>query len=133
MTEKDFNKWNKDKQTLDKTEPFVDFSIRQVWYIKMGTNVRFEQDGKGEDFLRPVLVFRKFNSEMFWGIPCTSKKKNGRYYYEIGEMNGKTNTVILSQLRLYSASRLDYQIGTCSQGRFKKVQNKIKKLIDEAY
>ena len=37
----------------------------------LGANVGFEQDGIGEDFLRPVLILRKFNVYMFWALPLT--------------------------------------------------------------
>ena len=29
----------------------------------------FEEDGKNDNFVRPVLVLKKFNNDMFLGIP----------------------------------------------------------------
>ena len=133
MHGKDFDKWNGTKKVLNTTEIPVAFGIRQVWYTKVGANVRFEQDGKGDDFLRPVLIFRKFNDETFWGIPCTTQPKIGRYYCAIGTMDTKPNTAILSQLRLFSRARLAYQIGTCSQGTFRKLKEQVKQIIDDGY
>lgn len=39
-----------------------------------------ETDGKHHSFERPVVVIYKFNKEMFWGIPLTSKEHIGKYY-----------------------------------------------------
>lgn len=96
----------------------------------MGKNIGFEQDGKGEEFLRPVLIFKKFNKQLFWGIPLTRKDKKGAYYLTLPEMRGHTNTLILSQLRLFDAKRLRYQIGVCPVEIFEVAVSRIKKIID---
>lgn len=36
-------------------------------------NVGSEQHSQTGDFSRPVLVFRKWSHEVFWGIPLTTK------------------------------------------------------------
>ncbi len=41
------------------------FKEREVWYCYLGLNVGFEQDGKGDSFLRPVLVLRKLKNVLF--------------------------------------------------------------------
>jgi len=71
----------------------------------MGKNIGYEQDGKGEEFIRPVLVFKRFNKHQFLGFALTSKKKEGRFYVEIRH-NNKISYVILSQLRTYSTKRV---------------------------
>ena len=43
--------------------------------MKEGKNIGFEQNGKGSNFVRPILVLRKFNSSIFWGLPLTTIKK----------------------------------------------------------
>ena len=58
---KNFDEWNVNKKEIDSREIRVNFSERDVWFIEMGINVGFEQDGKGEDYLRPVLILKKFN------------------------------------------------------------------------
>lgn len=62
---KNFQKWHDKKSQIDdiKERPF--FHEREVWFCHLGANIGFEQDGKGEDFLRPILVVRKFNNEVF--------------------------------------------------------------------
>ena len=38
-------------------------------------NIGYEQDGSGNDFIRPVVIIRKFNNEIFWGVPLTKTRK----------------------------------------------------------
>ncbi len=80
---KDFEKWNIRKIWIHKEKPRVFFKERDVWWCSMGLNVGFEQDGKGDKFSRPILVFKKFNQEIFWGIPLTTKIKENKFYLPI--------------------------------------------------
>ena len=48
----------------------------------MGKNIGFEQDGKGENFVRPVVIIKGFNKNMFFGIPLSTKMKEGKFYYK---------------------------------------------------
>ena len=56
MNRKDFSLWHTRKTFVhnEKQRPF--FSEREVWFCAMGENVGYEQDGRGENFLRPVLI-----------------------------------------------------------------------------
>jgi len=47
-----------------KVRPF--FHGREIWFCAIGANIRFEQDGSGTEFLRPVVIIKKFNKEVFW-------------------------------------------------------------------
>ncbi len=129
--QKEFDRWNTLKKRINDNSSHIFFKEREVWFINMGANVRFEQDGKGDKFLRPVLVIKKFNKEMFWGLPCTGSKKQGKYYKYIGNINNKENSVILSQLRILSSARLVYKIGSVSENVFLSVLDQVKDLISE--
>ena len=50
---------------------FQDLHIikKDIWWVSVGVNVGFEEDGKNDNFVRPVLVLKKFNNDMFLGIP----------------------------------------------------------------
>ncbi len=100
-----FELWNTKKQHIDKKKSLISFEENQIVYINMGKNIGYEQDGKGEEFLRPVLVYKKFNNEQFLGFALTSKKKEGKFYAPVHH-SGKTSYAILSQIRTYSAKRL---------------------------
>ena len=90
---KDFQKWHHKKEHLDSVEKRPFFHEREIWFCHFGVNVGYEQDGSGDDFLRPVLIVRKFNNEIFWGVPLTKTKKIinekvRRYYFAFSFMEG---------------------------------------------
>jgi len=92
--------------------------------------VGFEQDGFGDDFLRPIVIFRKFNNEIFWGIPLTKKEKNNtEYYFTFSFSERGKNTAILSQIRLIDARRLSYHIGEISEIDYRALKDKLKALL----
>lgn len=120
---KDFQKWHGKKATLDEIENRPFFHEREIWFCYLGVNVGFEQDGQGKDFLRPVVIIRKFNNEIFWAAPLTQsdkqrKKQAEAYYYSFSFVPNITSVAILSQIRLIDARRLGYQLGEISEKDF---------------
>ena len=79
----EFNNWNAQKQNshFEKQRPF--FHEQEIWFCALGANIGFEQDGRGERFLRPVLILKKFNNEICWALPMTKNIKEGKYYITI--------------------------------------------------
>ena len=75
MTEKDFLNWHRIKENIEFNNNRVYFHKREIWWCSLGVNVGFEQDGKGKNFARPVLIFKKFNKEIFWALPISAKIK----------------------------------------------------------
>ena len=73
----DFDKWNELKKIIEKKENFLKFRERDIWFIHLGKNIGSEQNGKGNEFLRPVLVLKKFSKRYFLGVPLSSQKKQG--------------------------------------------------------
>ncbi len=127
---KDFDKWNEKKKILDKKKGIRYFNEREVWFINLGLNIGYEQDGKGDQYLRSVLIFKKFNSRIFLGIPLTTNIKNGKYYYSFNFKN-KNITAILSQIRLFDSKRLatSKKYGKLSNNDFKMISEKLNNLI----
>jgi mRNA interferase MazF len=105
---KDFVAWATKKNLLDQIQdtkiPY--FDEREIWYCSMGHNVGYEQDGKGPEYWRPVLIVKKYNQHLFTGIPLTSKIKNFPFYFGIGNIDNKNAMAILSQTKAYSSKRL---------------------------
>ena len=132
--QKDFDKWNSKKIKVDVINKRPFFHIREIWFCYLGKNVGFEQDGDGEDFLRPVLIIKKFNNEIFWGIPLTKSekplsKKIEKYYVDFSFIEGVKSRAILSQVRLIDAKRLAYILGEIDEDSFKNVKQKLKDLL----
>lgn len=99
-----------------------------MWFIAIGENIGFEQNGKGEEFLRPVIVYKKFSKNVFLGIPLTKTKRDGKFYADF-ELHEKTSTAILSQVRLFDSKRLKYKIGKMSVGDHRKIKEKLIELL----
>jgi len=125
----DFNFWNEQKQRahFDKQRPF--FHEQEVWFCALGANIGFEQDGRGEWFLRPVLILRKFNNEIFWALPMTKNIKQGAYYVAVSFREKEQSTLILSQIRLVDAKRLVYKAGAIKRQDFETIKERIRQLL----
>ena len=102
---KDFDIWNIQKKNTHQSHGRPMFSEREIWWCSLGVNVGDEQDGKGTSFSRPVLVLKKFNRNIFVGVPLSTQLKDKSYYHRIN-FKGKEQSVILSQIRLLDAKRL---------------------------
>lgn len=126
---KDFKKWYKDKEYIHNERPRLFFHEREVWFAYLGVNIGFEQDGQGDKFLRPVVILRKFNNEVFWGVPLTKTKKEGKYYFKFSFNSDEQSIAIISQLRLVDAKRLLYKIGDIGEKDFSALKHKIRQLL----
>jgi len=129
---KDFDVWNVKKKVVDlKDVSNVFYREKEIWWCHLGVNVGYEQDGKNEEFRRPVLVFKKFNTETFWAIPLTSKLKRGKYYFNFKIANSNMeNTANLSQIRLLDSKRLIDKMGYMNRIDYLEIKNRLKKIID---
>ena len=128
--EKDFQKWHEIKSRIHNTDtirPF--FHEREIWWCSLGANVGFEQDGRGNNFLRPIIIFKKFNNEIFWAIPLTHAQKKAKYYFEFIFAGSNSSVAILSQIRLVDAHRLSHKMGDISEKDFKDLTKKFKTLL----
>ena len=116
------------KKIIDGSENKKTFHEREVWFIKIGENVGFEQNGKGDEFLRPVVVYKKFSKNVFLGIPLTRTIKDGKFYSSF-DFKGQRSVAILSQIRLFDSKRLSYATGRISKGDYGKLKEKLIELI----
>ena len=127
---KDFWKWHGQKEKIHNEKGRVFFHEGEEWWSALGANVGFEEDGKNETFERPVLVYRKFNNEVFWALPITTREKRGKFYFQY-EHEGKLFSVILSQIRLLDAKRLLRKVRTLSKGEFRSVDEAFQSLLKQ--
>ena len=57
-----YNKWNIKKQNihfLDNRDIY--FKEGDIWWCSIGLNIGDESYGKGRDFRRPILIFKKLS------------------------------------------------------------------------
>jgi mRNA interferase MazF len=125
---KDFNKWNSLKKTINFKKEEITFHESEIWWSSLGLNVGDEEDGKNENFERPILILRKFSKELFIGLPLSTKIKEGIFYINFQDLE-KDYSVLLSQIRIFSSKRLIRKISKIPRGKFKKVKEALRKLL----
>jgi mRNA-degrading endonuclease toxin of MazEF toxin-antitoxin module len=123
------DKWNIKKKNISTKEKLIFVKERDIVFINMGQNVGFEQDGKGDEFLRPVIVYKKFNNNLFLGIPLTSSVKDSKFYYRF-EFKSKTDGIrqssaILSQIKAIDTKRVKFKLGVINKTDFYKLYLKL--------
>jgi mRNA-degrading endonuclease toxin of MazEF toxin-antitoxin module len=126
---KNFDEWNSKKKSIDGRVAAPFYHQREIWWCSLGVNVGFEQDGTGVNYDRPVVVIRGFNQHIFFGVALTGKRKQGKYYLPIGEVEGTEASAILSQVRLIDTKRLVRKAGTLDEDMFKQLCNAIKETL----
>ncbi|MDP3975325.1 MAG: pyrroline-5-carboxylate reductase [bacterium] len=127
----EFNLWNQKKKQTEKLHP-VDIHEGGIYCGRVGKNIGVEQHGKGEESLRPILVFKKFDRHMFWGIPLSKTKRRGSWYFPFSFKTNVTSVAILPQIRLFDSRRLKYIMGYIRQKDFLEIRQKISNFLKAA-
>ncbi len=125
---KDFDAWNERKKELNKKTKTPFFAEREVWWVSIGANVGFEEDGKSAIFTRPVLIIKKFSKQLFLGIPMSTKTKKNKYYLIIKFQNN-FSSILLSQIRILSAKRLKGKLGKIEPNEMEKIKKEFCDMI----
>lgn len=107
------------------------FREKEVWWTALGVNIGFEQDGKGEEFRRPILILKKFNKYVVLVVPLTTKIKKDNKYYVSCSITGDNveRMVIISQLRLIDTKRFIDKLGVTDEKSFTEIKNAIKAML----
>ncbi len=105
--------WNRPKTTV--------FKQGDIWWCSLGMNLGEEIFGKGEKLTRPVLIFRKFTSNSFLGLPLTTQEKQGSWYVET-ELKGVKRWAMLNQARILDKKRLTSRVGALDNGQLNRVK-----------
>jgi mRNA interferase MazF len=113
--------WCKVKLFLWDKKSDVQFKEGEVWWCSVGINVGVEILGKGKDFERPILIFRKFGQNSFLGIPLTTQLKNGTWYVPT-TVRGKEGRAALNQMRVFDKRRLINKIGVFGGENFLEIK-----------
>jgi len=130
VVRKDFDEWNKMKKQINLSENKPIFYEREIWNCNLGLNISSEQDGVGANFIRPVLIFKKFNKSIFWAIPLTRTIKTLPFYHTFQSVfDDQKSTAILSQIRLLDSKRLLNKIDYIESLDFEDLNKKFKELL----
>ena len=120
----DFDKWNEIKKQIE-TDPCQSEyfpQVGEVWMSAVGKNIGFEQNGSGEKFSRPMLVIKKFNNQMFWSVPLSTRQKSLDFYYNFTDPNNEKVSVILAQMKLVSLKRLNRKMYDISPDNLREIK-----------
>jgi|SRR3989344_7140845 len=126
--DKNYWEWHNLKSKLQQQLRKAYFRERDIWWCHIGANIGYEQDGTGDKYFRPVLVLRKFNNEIFLGIPLTQKSKLNKFHYEL-TCNGIKSYLILTQIRLYDGKRLARKIRRLPKNEISAIRRRLQDLI----
>ncbi len=127
---KKFDEWNEIKKQVHNKNNIIHFKEREVYWASIGENVGFEQNGKGSDFSRPVLIIKKLNNHLFFGVPLSTQSRSGSFFYEFELLSNKSSTALLVQAKVYDVKRLDQKVGMIHKDDFEKLKIKLKELLD---
>ncbi len=126
---KDFDRWNNKKKGLHELSSSPFYHEREVWWCSLGVNVGSEQDGTGQNFDRPVIVIKGFNKNILLAIALTGKKKKGKYYFPLGEIEGREASAVLSQIRLIDSKRLVRKSSTLNKPTFEELKKALSRVL----
>lgn len=117
---KNFDTWNKQKKIIDEFKSYsIYFHEQEIWWCSLGVNVGTEEDGKGINHERPVVILKKYNNNSCLIVPLTTSNKSGKYYFKINLSNTKRQSkAILSQIRFIDSKRLINRMGYIMKNEF---------------
>jgi mRNA interferase MazF len=121
--------WNAQKiQIQTKPQRPFYFNEGEVWWCRIGENIGDEENGKGENFMRPVGIIRKFNKNLALVFPISSKLKDSKYYFSIS-YKGNKYSALVSQIKVIDTKRLTKKISQMSDEDFQKLKEYFQKTL----
>ncbi len=128
MMEKFLNWFRKKTHISQQTLP-ADFhvSVGEIWWCSLGENVGIEINGKGDNYLRPVLILKVFNRQHVWVVPLSSQEQS-QFHIKISSLSTSV-TIVVSQLRAVSTLRLFRYVNTISVDDFHFITDSIIELL----
>ena len=125
---KDFDGWNKIKKQTNAERPRL-YTVREIWWCRLGVNVGSEQDGSGQLFLRPAVIVRSFGPDICVVVPLTTSLKKHPLRIPVGNVQEQKASAILSQMRVIDTRRMVEKIGFLDEEVFAKLRKAVRKLF----
>ena|SRR3990167_8008531 len=125
---KDFDRWNKVKKKTNAEKPRF-YTVREVWWCRVGVNVGTEQDGKGEWYARPCVILRGFGPDACLVVPLTTSPRDHALRIPVGLVEGVEARANLSQIRVVDTRRLEAKIGFLAESIFSKVRKAARDML----
>jgi mRNA interferase MazF len=128
MTLEKFTSWIKQKFRTHEYDKRPFFSERDIWWCQFGQNIGNEENGKGDNFMRPVVVLKKFNRNICLVAPTSRQIKENKYYFMI-EYNNQKYSVLISQIRTMDAKRFRKRIARLSKHELNQIKTEVAKTV----
>ncbi|MCP1926396.1 type II toxin-antitoxin system PemK/MazF family toxin [Bradyrhizobium elkanii] len=126
--EKKFDAWNALKKKTDAELPRL-YTVREVWWCRLGVNVGTEQDGRGEWFVRPCVILRGFGPDACLVVPLTTSTRDHPLRVSVGIVDGREARANLSQLRVIDTRRLERKIAFLEKEAFANMRKAARGLL----
>ena len=123
-----FTAWAALKPKIHFSEESIYFKERQIWWASIGQNIGSEQNGKHGNFERPVVILKKFNGQMFLGVPVSTKIKEGPYRLSFTNDKGRFSAN-LSQMRVMSSKRLLRLVGSMPTLEYERMLQAYRRML----
>ncbi len=127
--QKDFDRWNEEKKRTHKEHPRL-YTVREIWWCKLGVNIGTEQDG-GPTFLRPAVIMRGFGPDACLVIPLTTSEREHPLRVPIGLVDGQEARANLSQTRVVDTRRLAEKIGFLEKDIFTELRKAAREMLSD--
>lgn len=125
---KDFDRWNDLKKSVEINDTEQIYKKGNIWWCSLGLNIGHEEDGKHENYERPVLVIRKFSKHSCLCLPLSTKPKENPFYMKLNSAKQESYAMI-SQIRLISTKRFLRKLGEISHSDLRIVLKAIHSMI----
>ena len=116
---KDFDEWNSEKKKVEEYHR-APVKTGEVYWCRIGLNIDVEQDGKGDNFMRPVIILKKFSDQIVLVIPLTTKNHKGDWYIDLS-IDNKDVQGVLNQIRPIDTKRLLSSMGQIGRTEVTKI------------
>lgn len=125
---KDFVGWAKVAEEVEKRERPKYVKVGGIYWCNLGINIGSCEDGKGNNYTRPVLVLAKMNATQALIVPITSKQKVGANYREIC-VSAKIEYLLFDQLRMVDTKCLSDLIDDVGDNILKRFRSDLLNIL----
>jgi len=129
MDKQTFDQWNERKKITNFHGSYPHFLPGQIWWAQIGQNITTEVAGKGNDFLRPVVIIQRVYGNACLAIPLTTTERKEDYYFCFKDSKGKPQYALLTQIRYLDGKRLKYQRADIKKEDLENLRDTFCKLI----
>ena len=126
--QKDFVAWAKVAEGVELRKCRDDVKPGAVYWCNLGVGIGSEMLGKGNKFMRPVLVLAKIDTRLLLVLPITSREKLGPHYTEV-YLNGVPESLVLYQIFTIDSRRITDFIDEVPPDAFREVKRNFLKLL----